>query len=264
MKLDDVVFTRLGGLKVACVDRQQLVDVVVTKVEEHRRAPRGEPMLVFSANGHSVSLVNSDPEIEALFAEADLVHADGQSVVTLSRFFSARPIPMRSATTDMIHDIPRLAGGTLRHFLLGATADVIERCADILATRYGNFEIAGTQHGYYDRAGEAELVERINAARPDVLWIGLGKPEEQRFAVRNRALLDVPVLVTCGGCYNYVTGDYTRAPGGLQKLGLEWLHRMLTNPRKLMWRYMSTNPHAVYCVVKHWLQAGRPAVRVER
>lgn len=266
MRLGEVPSTWLGGLKVACLDRRQMVEVMAGKIAADRDADgNSAPMLVFDANGHSVSLVNSSAEMRELYAHADLVHADGQSVVSLSRRFGGRAIPERSATTDMIHDVPRLHRQPLRHFLLGATPDVVTRCVNILSARYDNFQVVGSQHGFYDREREAELVERINATRPDILWVGMGKPEEQRFAVRNRQRLRVPVVVTCGGCYNYITGDYRRAPARLQALGLEWLHRMVTNPRQLAWRYLSTNPHAVWCVLKHHYLSGRAgSMRADR
>jgi exopolysaccharide biosynthesis WecB/TagA/CpsF family protein len=59
------------------------------------------------------------------------------------------------------------------------------------------------------------------------------------------------VIITCGGCYNYITGEYKRAPKWMQDYGFEWLHRMLTQPKKLFWRYLTTNPHAIYCILKH-------------
>jgi N-acetylglucosaminyldiphosphoundecaprenol N-acetyl-beta-D-mannosaminyltransferase len=88
-------------------------------------------------------------------------------------------------------------------------------------------------------------------SQADILWVGLGKPKEQTFVIRNKLLIKVPVIITCGGCYNFVTGDYKRAPLLFQKLGLEWLHRAVTEPRKLLWRYLTTNPHAIYCAIKY-------------
>ena len=105
--------------------------------------------------------------------------------------------------------------------------------------------IAGRRHGYFEPAQESQIVEAINAARPDVLWIGLGKPAEQAFAVRNRERLDLAWAISCGGCFNYITGAYRRAPRWMQDSNLEWLFRALTTPR-LIWRYAATSPHALW------------------
>lgn len=254
MRIEEVQFTNVGGLVTACIDRRQLVDLMVTRALDWRNGKQKAdqlPLVIFSANGHSISIINSNPEMGKLMNQADIIHADGQSVVTFSKHFSEHIIPERSATTDTIHDVPQMSSEALQHFLLGANSETIERCANIMSQKYDNFLIAGTHHGYFNQAEEDSIIERINAANPEILWVGLGKPKEQEFIIRNKAKLNVPVIISCGGCYNFVTGDYRRAPELMQKLGLEWLHRAATEPKKLLWRYLTTNPHAIYCVTKH-------------
>ena len=251
MKLEDVIKTNVGGLITACISRKQLVDLMECRVKDTREAEEVTPLVIFSANGHSISIANSDPEMGRMLNEADILHADGQSVVSFSRWFSDNEIPERSATTDTIHDVPLMCAETIKHFLLGANQATIEKCDKILSDKYPNFNVVGTQHGYFSEAEEDQIVSKINASGCEVLWVGLGKPKEQLFILRNKSKLNVPVIISCGGCYNFVTGEYKRAPEIFQKFGLEWLHRALTEPRKLLWRYITTNPHAIYCVIKH-------------
>ncbi|GAB3014977.1 WecB/TagA/CpsF family glycosyltransferase [Bowmanella dokdonensis] len=262
MKLKDVNFARVGGLKTACLTRPQLVEVIAATVADYRQqveaGERPLPVLVFDSNGQGISLANSDPGFMQLLAQADIIHADGQSVVKMSRRFAERPIPERSATTDLIHDIPRLHNRPLRHFLLGGKEQVVNECAWRMQQSYENFAIAGTQHGYFLEEDEQRVIDHINRLKPDVLWIGLGKPKEQAFCIRHKWNLQVPVIITCGGCYNYVTGDYRRAPQFMQEWGLEWLHRALSEPRKFLWRYLTTNPHALYCMYKHRVTRQQP------
>jgi N-acetylglucosaminyldiphosphoundecaprenol N-acetyl-beta-D-mannosaminyltransferase len=254
MDLSEVRKTNVGGLSTACISRLELVNVMINKVKQaqHLKTPQTvKPLVIFSANGHSISIANSDPVMGDMLNQADILHADGESVVTFSKHFSEYPIPERSATTDTIHDVPKMSSEVLQHFLLGASKQTIEKCADVMSTTYNNFKISGTQHGFFSEQEEQALVDKINQSGTDVLWVGLGKPKEQVFIIRNREKLNVPVIISCGGCYNFVTGDYKRAPEILQALGLEWLHRAFTEPRKLLWRYITTNPHAIYCVIKH-------------
>ncbi|MGO4891719.1 WecB/TagA/CpsF family glycosyltransferase [Flavobacterium sp. W21_SRS_FM6] len=254
MDLNEVKKTNVGGLVTACISRLDLVNLMVTKANQSKTLESSEfikPLVIFSTNGHSISIANSDPKMREMLNQADILHADGQSVVTFSKHFSEFPIPERSATTDTIHDVPMMSNEVLTHFLLGANKNTIEKCADIMSRKYSNFKIAGTQHGYFSEQDEQDIVKQINQSKADVLWVGLGKPKEQLFIIRNREKLKVPVIISCGGCYNFVTGDYKRAPEIFQKLGLEWLHRAFTEPRKLLWRYITTNPHAIYCVIKH-------------
>src|SRR5690606_36146366 len=119
MKLEDVVFTRVGGLRTACVTREQLVRLISEKSSRVRfdkvHNKQVHPMLIFSTNGHSISIANSNKQMGELLNQADMLHADGQSVVTFSKYFSEHPFPERSATTDMIHDIPQMSRTPLRH-----------------------------------------------------------------------------------------------------------------------------------------------------
>ena len=95
----------------------------------------------------------------------------------------------------------------------------------------------GRRHGYFSHLDEDDICDEINLTQPDVIWVGLSLPLEYEFAVRNRSRLKAGWLVTCGGCFNYITGDYTRAPRWMQAIGLEWLHRMWREPKRLFWRY---------------------------
>ncbi len=160
------------------------------------------------------------------------------------------PIPERSATTDFIHDAARLAAQHgLRFFLLGATEEANAEAARILQETYPGLQIVGRRHGYFCRDEEDEICDEINLTLPDVIWVGLSVPLEYEFAVRNKARLSAGWLVTCGGCYNFVTGAYARAPRWMQAAGLEWLFRLIREPKRLFWRYAVTNPLAIFLLL---------------
>lgn len=204
------------------------------------------PRLIFDVNGHGLSLAHTDPHYAAAMREASLLHADGGFFVSVSRLRGGTPIAERSATTDLLHDFAkRAAVDGLTFYLLGATEEVNKACAAQLEMLYPALRIVGCRNGYFTEGEEAAIIEAINAVRPDVLWVGLGKPREQYFSVRHAGRLQAGWLVTCGGCFNYVTGAYKRAPEWMQRSNLEWLHRMATNPR-LFWRYLVTTPHALW------------------
>ncbi|MBN7820225.1 WecB/TagA/CpsF family glycosyltransferase [Bowmanella yangjiangensis] len=243
----------VGGIQTACLGREALARLIGDVCEKYALAEpeHREPFVIFSNNGHAISIYNSDKEAREQMDKADLVHADGQSVVSFSRWFNRNPVPERTATTDMIHDVPNFYSPKLKHFLLGGKETSVSKAAEILAKTYSNFDVVGHQHGYFTDAEEEAICAAINAASPDVLWVGLGKPKEQIFCIRNKHRLNVPVIISCGGCYNYITGEYPRAPMWMQNVGLEWFFRMANDPRKLFVRYLLTNPHAIYCVIKH-------------
>ncbi len=240
----------VGGVKVAAISRAELTRVIVDDCF-HRRADglARPPALLFDSNGQGISMAARDPAFAQALDAADVVHADGGWIVLASRFLAGAAIPDRSATTDMIHDLA--AAGLehrLTHFLLGATEEVNSACAERLRQLYPGIVIAGRHHGFFGPEEEASVIAAIDAAAPDLLWIGLGKPREQLFAVRNRDALGASWAITCGGCFNYVTGHYRRAPQWMQRSNLEWLFRAVTTP-KLLWRYATTSPHALWLAV---------------
>ncbi|KMT64452.1 WecB/TagA/CpsF family glycosyltransferase [Catenovulum maritimum] len=256
MKFEDIKSVNIGGIPTACVSRYELAQVIGDYASQNEPKLQAAK-LIFSANGHSISEANTDKKYMKIMNSADLVHADGQSVVQFSKWVAgkSKAIPERTATTDMIHDIPNFYQAPIRHFLLGGKQEVVASAANLLAAKYPNFILAGVKNGYFSQAQENEIVEQINQSDSQVLWVGLGKPKEQEFCIRNKDKLTVPIVISCGGCYNFVTGDYQRAPAWMQNHGLEWLHRAMTRPKHLLWRYITTNPHAIYSVLKHMRSA---------
>src|SRR5262249_15210041 len=151
------------------------------------------------------------------------------------------------ATTDFIHDAAKAAvAHGLKIFLLGATEQANADCADVLHRLYPGLEIAGRHNGYFKQDDEAAICEAINASGADIVFVGLSVPFEYEFAVRNKHRLRAGWLVTCGGCFNFVTGAYRRAPRWMQDASLEWLYRLAREPRRLFWRYAVTNPLAAF------------------
>lgn len=242
-------------------------DLAAQMVEDWRRGRtagrRNPPRLVFSANGHSVSLYRSNAAFRQLLDAADVIHADGMSVVFAARLLTATRLPERVATTDFIHDAARAAAKHgLSFYMLGGSEEANRKTTAALKRRYPGLRIAGRHHGYFGPDEEAAVLDDIREKAPDILWVGLGRPRQEAFCVRNRERLrGVTWLKTCGGLFDFLSGSHRRAPAWLQRLGLEWLHRTFREPRRLMWRYTTTNLHATYLMLRH--TRDRVAGRVE-
>jgi len=240
----------VGGIKTARLSRDGLARMMLSDCLKAREADHHNPKLVFAVNGHAIALAAQDDAFAQTFAQADLVHADGQAAVFASRLLTGTPIPERSATTDFVHDAARMAAKHgLRFFLLGATEEANAEAAARLKEAYPGLQIVGRRHGYFSRDEEEDLCGEINLTKPDVIWVGLSVPLEYEFAVRNKSRLQAGWLVTCGGCYNFITGAYARAPRWMQAAGLEWLHRLVREPKRLFWRYAVTNPLAIFLLL---------------
>jgi exopolysaccharide biosynthesis WecB/TagA/CpsF family protein len=244
---EDVHHIFVGGVKAVTASRKELTRLIVSDcIKDRRSAPVNRTRLMFDVNGHAISLAARDADFEAALKTADVVHADGEWVVIASRFLSGAAISERSGTTDLIHDVIR-AGLTdrLSHYLLGGSEEVNAACAERLQQIHPGIVIAGRRNGYFPMEEEHRVIAEMNAAKPDIVWIGLGKPREQLFAVSNREQIRASWTITCGGCFNFITGHYHRAPRWMQRLALEWLFRVVTTP-KLFWRYATTSPHAIW------------------
>jgi exopolysaccharide biosynthesis WecB/TagA/CpsF family protein len=242
-----VAHVLVGGVRAAILSRAELTDLIVEDCIERRTGGSDErPRLLFDVNGQAVSLAARDRKYREALEAADVIHADGGWVVLASRHLSGAAVPERSATTDLIHDLA--AAGVekgLSHYLLGSSEQVNAACAERLQRLHPGIRIAGRRNGYFAADEEGAVLAEVNEASPDLLWVGLGKPREQLFALRNREKLCARWLITCGGCFNYIAGDYRRAPRWMQDNHLEWLFRAATTPR-LIGRYATTSPHALW------------------
>ena len=245
-----VPLTQIGGLPIAIIDRTQSAEFMVD-VALDRRDTSLPPIIVTSANGQVLSLCAREPAIKTLFMQTDLIHADGMSLVFASRRYCKTPLPERICTTDFFHDV-LLAGQSrgARMFFLGGTEIVAADAARRVQAQYPDVRIVGYASGYMRRAGEEDrVIETINTAKPDILWVGLGVPLEQRFAVRNRDRLRVGLIKTSGGLFDVLSGRKSRAPQWLIDAGFEWAYRWCLEPRRLALRYLTTNPHALYLLL---------------
>jgi N-acetylglucosaminyldiphosphoundecaprenol N-acetyl-beta-D-mannosaminyltransferase len=241
--------TTVGGLRVAVLDLEQTANFMIDMVSPKRRASR--PLYLTSANGEVLARCSTEPMTDRLFRAADLINADGQPLVTVSRFKSSKPLPERVATTDLFHVVARKAQATgLTFYMFGA--DEAENAAAVAKVRrmYPGLKIVGHSHGYLRGEALRAKVDEINALAPDYLWVALGVPYEQAFVEEfTPRLSNVGVIKTSGGLFNFLSGSRPRAPTWMQNVGLEWAWRIWLEPRRLFWRYLTTNPRALYLLV---------------
>ncbi|TCQ28831.1 exopolysaccharide biosynthesis WecB/TagA/CpsF family protein [Rhizobium sp. PP-CC-3G-465] len=249
----------VAGVKVTRKSRAELTEhVVQTTLDATAHAPR----LLFDLNGHAVGLCRSDPRYAESLVKADVVHVDSEPLVMVSRLLTTTPVRGRSATTDLFYDFAEgFQANGISCYFLGATDAVIEECVARMTFLYPQLIIAGYRNGYFDEAALPGVVADINATKADVLWVGLGKPKEQLVSLAIRDHFEGRWIITCGGCFDFAAGHYQRAPLFLQKIGLEWLHRMVLRPRQLFWRYLTTNPVALYIALRQTRNANAPKPR---
>ncbi len=192
---------------------------------------------------HAVQ-IQSNPALRQAYENASLVVADGWPLVLASRYFR-EPLPERVAGSDLVPGLLRhlhesKAGGTV--FLLGAAPGVAQLAAQRICRELGRIEIAGTYSppfGFENDPEEiARIIDLINSCSPDVLVVGFGAPKQELWLKRFQTQLSVGVAIAAGGTIDFLAGRQIRAPIWVQKIGMEWSHRLMTNPSRLARRYM--------------------------
>lgn len=243
---------QLGRLPIAQTDIATTAEGFVREAIE-RRGRRRRPFYSSSANGQVLAMCGADKAFLELMLEADQIHADGMPMVLYSKLFSSAPLPERVATTDLVHAVARRAAETgATFYFLGGSEDVNAKAVAAIQRSYPKLIFAGRRNGYFTVAEEDSVVDAINAAKPDILWIGLGVPLEQRFVSRNiTRLTNVGVIKTSGGLFDFLSGKNARAPGWMQATGLEWAYRAWLEPKRLGMRYLTTNPLALRELIRH-------------
>jgi N-acetylglucosaminyldiphosphoundecaprenol N-acetyl-beta-D-mannosaminyltransferase len=245
-----IPFSRLGGMINAQLDREQTVQVMADAIAG-RLPDLQQPLYMSSTNGQVLSMFAGSKDVRRLFELVDVVSADGQPLVTVSKLISANPLPERVATTDLFDDACKLLPAGTTFFMFGASPSEIERAAAVVRKRYPRIRLVGYCDGYINDEGKEALLARLETLKPDVLWIGLGAPREQEFVAQNLERLKcVKVIKTSGGLFNFISGTNKRAPTWMQKVGLEWLYRTILEPRRLAMRYLKTNPHSLYLLLR--------------
>jgi N-acetylglucosaminyldiphosphoundecaprenol N-acetyl-beta-D-mannosaminyltransferase len=216
----------------------QAVKQVLAWVEEGERRCR----YVVTPNVDHAVMFQENAALRDAYRDASLVLADGAPVVWASRLLR-RALPGRVAGSDLTPAIFAAATKTrpLTTFLLGAGPGVAKRAAERMEARWPGVQVVGTYSpplGFEKNEAEnAAIIERINAVSPDLLVIGLGAPKQELWIQRFAPQLNASAALCVGATIDFLAGEKSRAPKLLQHVGLEWLHRVATEPRRLFRRY---------------------------
>lgn len=208
----------------------------------------GRPHQVVTVNPEFVVAAQSDANFFQVLKEADLSLPDGAGLLWAARFLGT-PLSARLAGVDIVRRIASLAarrGYWL--FLLGAAEGVAEATAMRLGEENPGLKIAGTYAGSPDPKEEEEIIEMIRAARPHLLLVAYGAPQQDLWIHRHLGRLGVPVAMGVGGAFDFISGKAKRAPRWMQRWGLEWLHRLLHEPWR--WRRMLALPKFAWLVIR--------------
>lgn len=207
---------------------------------------RGQRALVLNVNVNCMNLAYENPWLREFLAESEVVFCDGAGVMLGARLLGAE-IPERITYADWIWQLGAFSaarGDTF--YFLGGRAGVAEKAAARLREAHPTLRIAGCHHGYFDKTrGGAEntaVIAEINRQQPNILVMGFGMPAQERWLQENWPDLNANIALTGGAVFDYLSGELRRAPTWMTANGLEWLGRLLIEPRRLYKRYLVGNP----------------------
>jgi N-acetylglucosaminyldiphosphoundecaprenol N-acetyl-beta-D-mannosaminyltransferase len=192
-------------------------------------------------NAAKLVTLRRQPELRNVIEQCHLVSADGQSIVWASRLLGD-PLPERVAGVDLMQRLFAMAEEDgYRVFILGAREEVLQTATDRLHVRHPQLAIAGSHHGYFAEEESSHIAAEIRAAHPDILFVAMSSPRKEQWLGRFGESLGVPLVMGVGGSIDIIAGITRRAPQLWQRLGVEWLYRLLQEPRRMFRRYLVTN-----------------------
>jgi N-acetylglucosaminyldiphosphoundecaprenol N-acetyl-beta-D-mannosaminyltransferase len=222
--------------------------------EVERLYERDEPAFIAHTNAHTVNLAHEDPEYLGVLRRADLVLNDGKGMMLAARILGDRlPRDMNgNYFTPLL--LERCAQRGWPVFFLGAGPGVAAEAATMLEERFPGLKIAGTHDGFF--ATDEDAIAAIREAGADVVLVGMGNPLQERWIDRCLERTDARIGVGVGAFFDFITGNVPRAPDWMNRYGLEWLHRLAQEPKRMWRRYVLGNPKFVWRVLKQRFARG--------
>jgi N-acetylglucosaminyldiphosphoundecaprenol N-acetyl-beta-D-mannosaminyltransferase len=234
----------LFGLRISALTMADVVEMSQAALESRQR------MLIGVVNAAKIVKLGHDELLRDSLLACDVLLADGQSVVWASRLLG-RALPERVAGIDLFERLLALADEQRRSvYLLGARPDVLLAMREQISRRFPKLTIAGWRDGYFGTGQAQTVADAIRQSGADMLFLGMPSPKKEIFLGTYGDDLGVPVLHGVGGSFDILAGITKRAPVRWQRMGLEWLYRLLQEPRRLSWRYLSTNTAFIWLTLK--------------
>ena len=242
------------------IDRVSLAEITG---ETLRAINRKTSQKVFvCANPHSLVVAQRDLGFQAALNQADFVAADGVGVSLITRLAGVQTVP-RITGTDYFDAVLRglREHGVGRIFFFGSSPRVLDLISKRFASEFPSLTLCGTYSPPYGSWSEEEnhqMIQVINAAKPDVLWVGMTAPKQEKWVEANRHKLTAPVIGSIGAVFDFYAGTYARAPRWVCRTGFEWAYRFILEPRRMWRRNFVSAPKFLWLVLRrHVLWSGK-------
>ncbi|MET3473685.1 N-acetylglucosaminyldiphosphoundecaprenol N-acetyl-beta-D-mannosaminyltransferase [Novosphingobium sp. 1529] len=207
---------------------------------------------------HGIMRAQDDPDLLKIHDNAGLITPDGMPLVWLSRARGHKGVD-RVCGADLVAALCDASQKTgARHYFYGGKPGVAERMAAELQSRYPEMQIVGMStppFGAMTQEEDRAATEEISVTRPDIVWVGLSTPKQEYWMRDHVGRIPGATLIGIGAAFDFYAGDVKRAPNWMHRSGLEWLHRLLSEPRRLWRRYLILAPKFVLLLLHRWLKS---------
>ncbi|MDG5801066.1 WecB/TagA/CpsF family glycosyltransferase [Marinilabiliaceae bacterium ANBcel2] len=201
-------------------------------------------------NAGKIVSMQKDEALRQSVLDADMINADGMSVVWASRFLG-RALPARVAGIDLMLELVKMAHEQgYKCFFFGARQEVVEKVVETFNQEYSPEIIAGFRNGYFNDNEEEQIASEISKSGAHMLFVAMSSPKKEIFVNKYKKLMNVPFVMGVGGSFDVVAGITKRAPRWIQKIGLEWFFRFIQEPRRMWRRYLVGNSKFIMLVLK--------------
>lgn len=226
---------QLLGIRISALRMNDVLDIANEHIANRKN------LLIGVVNVAKFVNIHKDPALRNSIDEADLILADGAPIVWLSRKLG-QPLPQRIAGIDLMYKLLQQASERhYRVYFLGAKPEVLLKAVETVQRDYPGVHIAGYRDGYFKEEQEQNVAQAIKDSNPDIVFVGISSPKKENFLRKWRSFMSVPVCHGVGGSFDILAGITKRAPLWMQKVGLEWLYRLIQEPRRMWKRYLVTN-----------------------
>ena len=223
----DLPAIHILDLPVHHVDMPAALDVIDGFIRD------GSPHHIITADASMMVMAQHDADLRGIIARADLITPDSEGILWAARR-QGRALPERVSGVEIVERLcERSAQNGCRLYFLGAAPGVAEAAKSRMEAKYPGAQIVGTRNGFFTDAELPALLDGIRACKPDVLCVAFGIPKQEKWINAHRDALGVPVLIGVGGTLDVLSDTVKRAPLAMRKLKLEWLWRVISNPRKI-------------------------------
>lgn len=247
---------RISASRIAGIDVNNLTEVEAVAAIDGLLAD-GEPHYMCVVNASKVVAASRDEKLRRMITGADIITADGMSVVWASRLLG-QPLPERVTGIDMFERlVEHAARRGLSIYLLGAREQSVRGVIDRFTAKYPDLRVAGYRNGYFDAEESEKIAGEINNSGADLLFVAMGSPAQEYWISANLAHTGVRFALGVGGSFDHLSGHARRAPLWMRRAGLEWFYRLLSEPRRLWRRYLIGNTRFVHLIAKQAWQGKR-------